>query len=105
MDVILITQPQAQAQTRHNSICKLFDAGLKRLHVRKPVHSALEISCLLDEIPEHFLSNIVIHRHPELVADYGLAGYHHADGEEVRNFKGTMQSFHSFFEDLSSMDE
>ena len=51
-----------------------------------------------------FLSNIVIHRHPELVADYGLAGYHHADGEKLRKCKGTCsRSIHSV-DDLSSLE-
>ena len=103
MDIILITQPKLK-HNEANSLCKLFDAGLERLHIRKPVHSALEISCLLDAIPEHFLSNIVIHRHPELVADYGLAGYHHADGEKLRKCKGTCsRSIHSV-DDLSSLE-
>ena len=104
MDILLITQPQLKQNEAH-LITKLFDAGLKRLHVRKPAHSALEISCLLDAIPEHLLTNIVIHRHPELVADYGLAGYHHMDQEELRHCKGTSsRSIHSL-SNLSSLDD
>ena len=102
MDVVLITQPKL----KHNEaifISKLFDAGLEKLHLRKPIHSALEISCLLDAIPEHCLPNIVMHRHPKLVADYGLAGYHFADGEKIKSLSGTSsQSFHRL-EDLLSI--
>lgn len=103
MDVLLITQPKL----KHNEailISKLFDAGLEKLHLRKPIHSALEISCLLDAIPEHCLPNIVMHRHPKLVADYGLAGYHFADGEKIKSLSGTSsQSFHRL-EDLLSIN-
>ena len=103
MDVVLITQPKL----KHNEaifISKLFDAGLEKLHLRKPIHSALEISCLLDAIPEHCLPNIVMHRHPKLVADYGLAGYHFADGEKIKSLSGTSsQSFHRL-EDLLSIN-
>lgn len=103
MDVVLITQPKL----KHNEaifISKLFDNGLEKLHLRKPIHSALEISCLLDAIPEHCLPNIVMHRHPKLVADYGLAGYHFADGEKIKSLSGTSsQSFHRL-EDLLSIN-
>ena len=103
MDVLLITQPKLK-QNEANSISKLFDAGLERLHIRKPEHTALEISCLLDAIPEHCHPNIVIHRHPELDTEYNLAGYHHSDREEIRNCKGTnSRSLHSL-KDLSTID-
>ncbi len=104
MDVLLITQPKLKNKEAHY-ICKLFEVGLKKLHLRKPSYDALQISRLLDEIPDHFLSSIVMHRHPKLVADYGLAGYHHADGEEVRSFSGsTSRSLHTL-QDLASIHE
>lgn len=95
MDIILITQPKLK-QSEAATICKLFDSGLERLHMRKPVHSALEVSCLLDAIPDHFHSNIVMHRHPELLGDYKLAGYHHSDGEQIQKCNGSIsKSVHS----------
>jgi thiamine-phosphate pyrophosphorylase len=103
MDVVLITQPKL----KHNEaifISKLFDAGLEKLHIRKPVHSALEISCLLDSIPEDYWPNIVMHRHIELVEDYGLAGYHHADGEDIKVCSGTRSQSIHHLEDLSSFN-
>ena len=104
MDVLLITQPKLKSKEAY-FIGKLFDAGLKKLHIRKPDYNAIQISRLLDEIPDHFLSRIVMHRHPELVADYSLAGYHHADGEVARNFCGTVsRSLHSL-KDLVTIDE
>lgn len=104
MDIVLITQPRLKHNESH-VISKLFDAGLQRLHIRKPIHSEIEIASLLDEIPNVFLSKIVMHRYPRLVADYGLAGYHHADGEEERSCSGTSsRSIHSL-EDLSSVNE
>ena len=103
MDVVLITQPKL----KHNEaifISKLFDAGLEKLHIRKPIHSMLEISCLLDAIPQDCLPNIVMHRHPELVADYGLAGYHHAEGEEIKSLLGTSSQSIHHLEDLFSLN-
>lgn len=103
MDVVLITQPKL----KHNEailISKLFDAGLEKLHIRKPVHSVLEISYLLDSIPEDYWPNIVVHRHIELVEDYGLAGYHHADGEDIKVCSGTSSQSIHHLEDLSSFN-
>ena len=101
MDIVLITHPKL----KHNeaiSISKLFDAGLEKLHIRKPAHSALEVSFLLDSIPKELWPNIVIHRHLELVDDYGLAGYHHGDGEEIKICSGTCSQSIHHLEDLPS---
>jgi thiamine-phosphate pyrophosphorylase len=103
MDIVLITQPRI-VQNEAFLICKLFDAGLEKLHIRKPAHSALEISSLLDSIPKDLWSNIVMHRQPELVNDYGLAGYHHQEGEEIRVFMGTTSQSVHHLEDLSSLN-
>ena len=104
MDLILITQPSLK-HNEANLLCRFFHAGLEKLHIRKPNHSALEVSSLLDGIPDEFLPRIIMHRHPELVMDYGLAGYHYADGEEEKNISCRVSlSIHSL-QDLSSADE
>lgn len=103
MDITLISQPRLK-HDEANVICQLFEVGLEKLHIRKPTHSALEISRLLDSIPDQFLSHIVMHRNPQLVNDYGLAGYHHADGEDIKDCRGTSsRSVHSL-NDLSAVD-
>ena len=103
MDITLISQPKLK-HDEANVICQLFEVGLEKLHIRKPTHTALEISRLLDSIPDQFLSHIVMHRHPQLVNDYGLAGYHHADGEDMKDCRGTSsRSIHSL-KTLSAVD-
>ena len=103
MDIVLITQPK-NVQNEAVLICKLFEAGLEKLHIRKPAHSALGISLLLDSIPKDLWQNIVMHRQHELVNDYGLAGYHHQEGEEIKACSGTIsQSIHCL-EDLPSLN-
>jgi len=103
MDIVLITQPKI-VRNEAAIICKLFEAGLEKLHIRKPVHSALEISFLLDSIPKDLWPNIVMHRHHELVNDYGLAGYHHQEGEEIRVCSGTTSQSVHHLEDLPSLN-
>ena len=64
--------------------------------MRKPDHSAKEVSKILDKIPEKYLTRIVLHRVPELLKDYPVAGYHHASKEKLRDFSGSCsRSFHS----------
>lgn len=103
MDIILVTQPKFK-HSEANDICKLFDAGLERLHVRKPAHTALEVSCLLDAIPNQFHSNIIVHRHPELLEDYDLGGYHHADGETTQQCRGSISKSTHSLSDLAQID-
>lgn len=103
MDIVLITQPK-NVQNEAVLICKLFEAGLEKLHIRKPAHSALEISLLLDSIPKDLWQNIVMHRQHELVNDYGLAGYHHQDGEEIKVCSGTSSQSIHYLEDLPSLN-
>ena len=63
---------------------------------RKPDHSAKGVSKILDKIPEKYLTRIVLHRVPELLKDYPVAGYHHASKEKLRDFSGSCsRSFHS----------
>ena len=103
MDIVLITQPK-NVQNEAVLICKLFEAGLEKLHIRKPAHSALGISLLLDSIPKDLWQNIVMHRQHELVNDYGLAGYHHQEGEEIKACSGTISQSIHYLEDLPSLN-
>ena len=75
-----------EAQEQRSSLyLQTFRSWLKKLHLRKTFYDAFKsLVCLMRF--QIIFSSIVMHRHPKLVADYGLAGYHHADGEEVGSF-------------------
>ena len=77
----------------------LFEAGLERLHLRKPDASPAQVRKLLDSIAEKHHKKIVVHRFPELLNDFSLGGYHHYAGESLFKTQGTTsRSLHSLGE-------
>ena len=93
--MILISSPRMR-RGEASDLEDMFSLGLDRLHLRKPDHSAKDVSKILDKIPEEYLDRIVLHRLPELLKDYPVAGYHHSSREKLREASGTSsRSFHS----------
>ena len=77
----------------------LFETGLQRLHLRKPDCKPTEVAQLLSRIPEVYHSRIVMHRFPELLKEFDLAGYHHFTSEKLIQCKGTIsRSLHTLDE-------
>ncbi|GAB2768240.1 thiamine phosphate synthase [Rhabdobacter roseus] len=54
----------------------LLERGLERLHVRKPGWTDAAVARLLDQVPEKYLSRVVVHHRAALVARYPLGGLH-----------------------------
>ena len=82
--MVLISSPRMR-RGEAGDLEEMFDCGLERLHLRKPDHSAKDVSKILDKIPEKYLGRIVLHRVPELLKDYPVAGYHHSSKERARS--------------------
>jgi thiamine-phosphate pyrophosphorylase len=92
--MILISSPRL-SRGEAGDLEGMFDLGLERLHLRKPDHSANEISKVLDKLPEKYLDRVVLHRVPELMKDYPVYGYHHSAKEELLEVDGSCsRSFH-----------
>lgn len=72
---IVITKPYA-FDGESDIITMMFQAGLQRLHLRKPECLADDYKRVLDGIPKCYHNRIVTHDHFELVEEYGLAGVH-----------------------------
>ena len=78
MDFLAIS-PESDTADEARVIARLIDAGLYRYHLRKPAQSAAELGRLLERLPPAYRQRVVVHQHPELVADFGLGGYHCKD--------------------------
>ena len=86
-------------------LCKLFDAGLKRFHLRKPNCKSEELREYLKQVPRKYLPKIVIHRYSELVKEFDLGGYHYRSDEPSSEiFSTSSRSFHKLNE-LKDMSE
>lgn len=75
MRLIVITRPR-YFEGEAEAITALFDAGLERLHLRKPGSSEEELRMLIEQFPENYRQRIVIHDHFPLATEYHLGGIH-----------------------------
>lgn len=75
MKLIVIT-PSKDVPDEQSLITKMFESGLKTLHLRKPKHSTNQMAEYLKEIPVHFHNRIVIHSHHTLALKFTLKGIH-----------------------------
>ncbi len=94
--IIVISSPNHKDREAR-LIQDLVEAGLWRFHLRKPAWSSDELRGLLRAIPEAFQKHIVLHRRPELLEEFPLAGYHLTSKESYPEGKipGTLsRSFH-----------
>lgn len=55
---------------------ELFDAGLQRLHIRKPFADSNRIKRFIGSINSSFHNRIIVHKHTELIHYFNLAGVH-----------------------------
>lgn len=75
MKLIVITTPYF-FEGEGEILTALFQAGMEKLHIRKPQSRKEELRSLLDAVPAEYHSRIVIHDYFELAAEYALAGIH-----------------------------
>lgn len=94
--IVLISSPRLR-RGEASDLEEMFDCGLERLHLRKPDHSAKDVAKILDKLPEKYQKRVVLHRVPELLKEYPVAGYHHSSIESIQQTDGTSsRSFHKF---------
>jgi len=55
---------------------RLFEAGLERFHLRKPLATSEVLRSYLEQIPHEFHPRIVVHQHHALTNDFALGGIH-----------------------------
>lgn len=75
MRLVVIT-PSKDVDEEHSLVTKMFESGLKTLHLRKPKHSTNQMADYLRQIPTHFHNRIVIHSHHNLALKFNLKGIH-----------------------------
>ena len=86
---IILISPPSEKDGEIDLLCQFFDAGLSRFHLRKPNFSAEDLKRYLNQIPAEHLSKIVVHRCPEVLADFEVGGYHFRSNEPAQVMKGT----------------
>jgi len=74
--LIIVITPEAEVPGEIATVKKLFAAGLTKLHLRRHDWGAQDYRDWILEIPQKYRSRLVLHGHPELVAEYRLGGIH-----------------------------
>jgi len=75
MRLVVIT-PSRDIEDEQTLVTKMFESGLKTLHLRKPKYSTNQMAEYIHEIPTHFHDRIVIHSHHNLALKFTLKGIH-----------------------------
>lgn len=99
-EIVVITAEEAVREEA--ATCNaLFEAGLSKLHVRKPYDSAVNVKALIQEIDMCFRNRIIVHEHHHMVQEMNLGGYHiKSAGKPPKRTEDrhVSQSFHTFNE-------
>jgi thiamine-phosphate pyrophosphorylase len=75
MKLIVIT-PTNDLPDEPAIVTRMFESGLKTLHLRKPKHSTNQLKEYIKEIPSHYHNRIVVHSHHHLALKFKLKGIH-----------------------------
>ncbi|MFL5751893.1 MAG: thiamine phosphate synthase [Bacteroidia bacterium] len=73
---LIILSPEHSLKNETLLLQRLFRAGLKFFHLRKPAYSYDQLRKYLNEIPKEFHSRIIIHSHYKLLDEFQLKGIH-----------------------------
>lgn len=65
---------------------EMFECGLNHYHIRKPSMSTQDMREMIEAVPDHFHSRIVIHSHHKLAGKFGLGGIHLTNVHRRRRF-------------------
>lgn len=78
MELIVLSAPEYVAN-EPQVINRLFDAGLKRLHLRKPGWNSRQLSRLLMQIDQAHYRSIALHQHHQLADSFGIRRLHYTE--------------------------
>ena len=100
MRLIVITR-EAFTTEEAEVIGQLLDAGIDRVHLRKPAAAEAEMRRLIESLPTACYPRLSLHDHLLLAAEYGLGGVHlnGRNPQPPKGFKGLVsRSCHSLDE-------
>ncbi len=75
MKLLIVTRPDFFVG-EGECIRQLFEAGLERLHLRKPGSERVDVERLLNAVPARFHRRMVLHDHFALASEYSTGGIH-----------------------------
>lgn len=79
--LLAVISPEHEEPRERRVLKALFSAGLARYHVRRPGWDAEKLRRWLLAAPATWRASLVLHGHPELAREFGLAGAHWREAE------------------------
>lgn len=106
MKIIVITSPET-ISGEVDTICRLLDCGIYRVHIRRPDYGIDEYRRLLNSIPAEYHKRLVIHDFFELCKGYDLGGIHlnHRNPDIPTGYKGSVSCSAHSIEEVKKMRE
>ncbi len=86
MELVVVTSPRKK-EGEAADIIRMFDAGLNRLHLRKPGVSKKYLQELIEQIPKQYRKHIVIHSNHDYAFKYKLGGIHISKKHRKKAFR------------------
>lgn len=83
MEIIVITAPEP-IPDEIKIIHQLFDAGLNKLHMRRPGITEGELYNWIQKIEDIHQKKIVIHHHHQLAKEMKIGGFHLREAERIK---------------------
>lgn len=75
MRIVVITREEFTAE-EPETILRLLEGGIERIHLRKPAATEPEMRRLIESLPATCYPHLSLHDHLPLAAEYGLGGVH-----------------------------
>lgn len=76
MKQLIVLTPPNFIEQEVDLLIALFEAGMTRLHIRKPGCTTSKLENLIRQLPERYYGSIVLHDHFALTMTYKLGGIH-----------------------------
>jgi len=73
---IIVISNSVDVPNEVEEVVRMFDAGLKYFHIRKPRKDKQELADYIERFPDKFRKRMIIHSYHGLVKKYNLGGMH-----------------------------
>jgi thiamine-phosphate pyrophosphorylase len=104
-ELILITSPELLANET-KWVTRLFEEGLKKLHIRKPRYTKSELASYISQIPTKYHSRLILHSHYSLATQYAVGGLHLTERSRKKAFPASyIKNKHSLSASFHSTDD
>ncbi|SFT80766.1 thiamine-phosphate pyrophosphorylase [Lishizhenia tianjinensis] len=103
--MLILFTPEQDHPQEMEIVCALFEAGLERLHLRKPGANKEVYKAYLEALPSKYCNKVYLHQHHDLKAHFPEIKLHQRNQDlPNENFKAQTTGAHSIDEALEKLE-